>query len=397
MPDEETVSQIISRKRPFVLVLMPFGRESNWAQFHQVSAIVKSSVDFRCITANQIEGGGCGIREKVYAAIEQAELVIADVTSGNPNVMHEVGYATAKGKVPLLIRKSKSKVPSNLDGLESIPYGGSADTDSTFEGKLRDHLKSRLSDVGLFKEMLEAEARHPAYIVAQPKSKSAGRKIYGHVHDFRTYGDNLGVLGLISAFGAMWGEPTNVELISADFHSPDLPNDDKNLYLIGSGKVNDLVPGMLERIQNRREPKWEFADKEGVVAPEGDAYIRLYRTLDGRREEKEGKVGTRGPRGRQKKRVFVEDFGILVRGPHPDHQHRMVLIMAGAHSVGTGAACLAATRSAFIRQIKEKLPEGTLADKKRAFWALVKGKLSDDEEGLLDMKGVEIVEVGVYA
>jgi hypothetical protein len=69
--------------------------------------------------------------------------------------------------------------------------------------------------------------------------------------------------------------------------------------------------------------------------------------------------------------------------------------MAGPHSVGTGAACLAATRSLFIRQIKEMLPEGTLADKRRAFWVLVKGKLNRPN-GMLDMDGVNIEEAGVY-
>lgn len=389
MPPKDTIGQIVDRLKPFVFMLMPF---SDWSEFERVRDTVRESVDLPCYTADDIKASGYNICEKVYASIDRAVLVIADVTSSKPNVMHEVGYAIGKGKDPLLIVREGSDVSSNLDGLERITYGGRRETNEAFPRNLREHLKVRLSEVGLFKEMLESDAPHPAYIVAHPAHPGPKSKVLGQVWDFRTFGDNLGILGLISAFGLMWGEPRNVELISAKFHAPKLSKDDLNLYLIGSGKVNPIVPTMLEQLQKGREPKWELVDRVAVAAPEGDAYMRLYRTVDGKREELQGKLGRRGY---WKQDLFIEDYGILVRGPHPRHPDRLVLVMAGPHSVGTGAACLAATRSLFIRQIKEMLPEGTLADKRRAFWVLVKGKLNRPN-GMLDMDGVNIEEAGVY-
>jgi hypothetical protein len=70
-------------------------------------------------------------------------------------------------------------------------------------------------------------------------------------------------------------------------------------------------------------------------------------------------------------------------------------MLAGAHSLGTGAACLAATRSALIRKLREKLPAGALEDKQKTFWALVKGEVNKDDF-LLDENGVTIEEAGVY-
>ena len=70
------------------------------------------------------------------------------------------------------------------------------------------------------------------------------------------------------------------------------------------------------------------------------------------------------------------------------------MIMAGAHSLGTGAACLAVTRSRLIQQIRDKMPVGIdIADKSHAFWALVRGKV--DEHGMISEEGVSVLEAGV--
>jgi len=102
-------------------------------------------------------------------------------------------------------------------------------------------------------------------------------------------------------------------------------------------------------------------------------------------------LGTDGPE------VHFQDWGLVLRGPHPKWDKRIALLLAGAHSLGTGAACLAATSSALIEQIERALPKGvTLADKQRTIWALVKGCISD-EDGHLDEKGVAVCSAGALA
>ena len=83
-------------------------------------------------------------------------------------------------------------------------------------------------------------------------------------------------------------------------------------------------------------------------------------------------------------RVFEQDYGLVIRAPHPEHPKRFVLIMAGPHSVGTGAASLAATHPRLIRQIKDQFGRApksgiNLADRSQAWWVLVKGELDRDK------------------
>jgi hypothetical protein len=54
------------------------------------------------------------INTRIRTAIEEAAFVIADVTDGNPNVMHEVGYANGIRKDVILITQSIHAHPFNL-------------------------------------------------------------------------------------------------------------------------------------------------------------------------------------------------------------------------------------------------------------------------------------------
>lgn len=134
---------------------------------------------------------------------------------------------------------------------------------------------------------------------------------------------------------------------------------------------------------------WSF-DPNGDALEKGDWPVILYKHQGGDKIPQPGKVGTF-----QGKQIWVEDYGIIIRGPHPIHPDRLVLIMAGAHSLGTGAACIAATYSPSIKKIQNSLPEMVLADKSKSFWVLVKGEASK-KDGLLDHDSVTIVDCGVY-
>jgi len=127
----------------------------------------------------------------------------------------------------------------------------------------------------------------------------------------------------------------------------------------------------------------------------GDYSTALYRGHQGdpRGQHIEGKILHTDENG-----VITQslDHGIIVRGPHPDYPERLVMVLAGAHSLGTGAACLAATRSPLIRQIKAALPQGVdIADKHRTLWVLVQA-MNNEQDAHLDVEDVKILEAGVY-
>jgi hypothetical protein len=387
------VLQELTKGRPFVFVIMAY--KSGFPLYERIAAVVQAEVRLACIRADHVSGSGHDLLAKIHLLIERAELIIAEITERSPNVFYEIGYAVAQQKpLLLLIRKGKG-VPTDLKGRELIEFRETKEGMELFDHRLREHLSVRVnSRVALLRDMLEAEYPRPAFIVASPRYPSPTQaRIKGQIYDHRTFGDNLGVRGLISAFGSMFGETDGVELVSAQYGPPDLLKRDVNLYLIGSQKVNPTSGAMLAALQKQFEPRWSFGPFPQHQPTTGDWRVALYRTDGGKASPL---LGAMKKWGKSRELIHSEDYGIIVRGPHPHCRGRMVLIMAGAHSLGTGAACLAATRSVLIRQIKDALPGGVdFADRNRTFWVLVKGK-SSEKDRLLDEAGVKVVEAGCW-
>jgi len=66
---------------------------------------------------------GTSILEAVQQAIERADVIVADLTQGNPNVMYEVGYAHALGKpVLFIVQREIGHVPSDIAGYLYLVY-----------------------------------------------------------------------------------------------------------------------------------------------------------------------------------------------------------------------------------------------------------------------------------
>lgn len=105
------------------------------------------------------------------------------------------------------------------------------------------------TDLATLRDMLQPTVPHPTFIVASPKYPSADTPLAEGVYDSRTFGNHLGILGLISAYGSMWGEAKGIELISAQHSPPDLLHRELNLCLIGSAKVNQRTGEALKEIQ----------------------------------------------------------------------------------------------------------------------------------------------------
>ena len=163
-----------------------------------------------------------------------------------------------------------------------------------------------------------------------------------------------------------------------------LLDDPANLFLIGSPEVNRLVKDGLSRIQTGGATTWRFEKLH-------DEWV-LYRQEDGKPE------GTSSKKEYERSmdidgKLILEDHGIIVRAPHPLHPGRLIMVLAGPSSVGTGAACLAATQSQLIRKIADSGID--IADHRRGFWVLVKGK-ADPRDHLLNESGVSVEASGFY-
>lgn len=392
------VVQQLTGGRGFAFAIMPYVHAPTTMLFERYGRILDSDFGLACLRADDVKLSGHDLLNKIHYLIERADVVIADISARapgkfSPNVYYEVGYAVARHKPLLLLAQAGTKVPTDLRGLECVPYGPARENLEVFDSELRRHLRLCLrSRVTALRDLLIPTDPTPSVIVANPKYPGKHSRILGQRYDRRTFGDNLGVVGVLAAFGAVLGEMTLPDLVSAEYHDPGLADESANLYLIGSKKVNPLAGEMLEAIQRGwRGPDWYLGCEERKEDEKDDYQVTLYGTVRGHRSPWVGRKEARGG-----SEVHVENYGLIVRAPHPKHPRRLVTILAGPHTLGTGAACFAATRSDKIEEIRARLGPNRhhLPDKSTAIWALVHGKT--DSDGMLDASSISIVEAGAY-
>ena len=77
---------------------------------------------FRVVRYSGSVRPGAVLTSNILDRIREADLIIADVSRQNPNVLYEVGFAHALRKPTILLYniKSGSSFPSDLDGLQYI-------------------------------------------------------------------------------------------------------------------------------------------------------------------------------------------------------------------------------------------------------------------------------------
>ncbi len=358
--------------RPYVFVIMAY--KSRYPLFKQIRKAVEEELGYACIRADNMTRTGKLLLPQIHFLIDQAEFVIAEMSENNANVFYEVGYADANGKpiLPLIQRGSKTdkKPPSNLTGHLFLKYSDSAAGTEAFNRELRRDLRHRGNHrLELLRDFLLGSNPTPAYIVASPKFPNPMKeKTHRQRPDVRTFSDNIGILGLIRAFGATLGEAAEVHLVSAQWSPNYLFERDYNFYSIGSRKVNPKSGYILAELQRGCAKPWRFGPLPGHSETEGDWQVCLY---------KPGKKKPCGTKLDANGRFIKEDYGLIIRGPGLKGRVRMVI--AGPHSLGTAAACYAATTPSIIERIKKELPSGTLADKTSRFWVLVKGQEDPDD------------------
>ncbi len=121
-------------------VAMPYG--PRWFQrvrdsIMQVAVVQKYDFDI----AKDIAKPG-GIMLQVWNSLRSAQVVVADLTGLNPNVLYEVGVAHSLGKEVILITQNPKKLPFDVKGMRWIGYK------LANLGELKRQLGDSLADVG---------------------------------------------------------------------------------------------------------------------------------------------------------------------------------------------------------------------------------------------------------
>jgi nucleoside 2-deoxyribosyltransferase len=105
-----------------VFIITPFDRDGQRVQNAVRDAIQEAG--FRVVQHSDAFRPGAELTLSILDSIREADLIIADVSHQNPNVLFEMGFAHALRKPTILLVdiKSGSSLPSDLAGLQYITY-----------------------------------------------------------------------------------------------------------------------------------------------------------------------------------------------------------------------------------------------------------------------------------
>jgi len=181
---------------------MPFAKE-----FDKVYATIKSAVEgdevcFHCVRADEFVHGG-SVVEDILNSIGRSEIIVADLTNKNPNVLYELGIAhTVKDSKKVIIisqDEMDNEVPFDLRSLRIIRYH----SQEFGLGRLK---------YAIIKAFLEASEHSWTFPVVDGGSYKKDLKIYGL--DGNTY-----LFGLSEVSVAVGGATFNLVLTRTNNNS----------------------------------------------------------------------------------------------------------------------------------------------------------------------------------
>lgn len=140
-------------KKKLCFVIMGFGEKKDPETNRTINLdktykkIIKPAVEacnYNCVRADEILDSGI-IDRSMYALLYSAELVIADISTFNPNAIYELGTRHAlKPYSTIIIREDKSKLPFDINHNRILSYN---------------HLGNEISDAEAQKSVVELKNR----------------------------------------------------------------------------------------------------------------------------------------------------------------------------------------------------------------------------------------------
>jgi hypothetical protein len=125
------------------LLLMPFGKDFQKVHTQLKKVLSGPDLNLDCVRADDVSRGG-HILEDILQGIEEAEIIVADLTGRNPNVFYELGLVHTRKEVSrvILIDQSGTQLPFDIGPYRCISYESSADGFKNLRTELRDAVHS---------------------------------------------------------------------------------------------------------------------------------------------------------------------------------------------------------------------------------------------------------------
>ena len=134
----------VFRKAPNAFVAMQFGEPYDTI-YRTVIKPKAEKLGFEVVRIDEINRPGI-IFQDIQRKIEDAKVVIAEITAPNQNVYYEVGYAHALNKPTILLAQRDKELPFDIRSYRVIFYDDSIGGKPLVEKMLREHLSSILQD-----------------------------------------------------------------------------------------------------------------------------------------------------------------------------------------------------------------------------------------------------------
>lgn len=122
-------------------ILMPFSEDWSAGVYDLIKRAtdaLRPELQITVERADEISRPG-KITDQIIQAIREADIIIADITGNNANVMWELGYAQALGKDPVILNQAVQATPFDLHDWRQVIYSRTpAETDQI---KISKHLR----------------------------------------------------------------------------------------------------------------------------------------------------------------------------------------------------------------------------------------------------------------
>jgi nucleoside 2-deoxyribosyltransferase len=118
----------------------------HWAEpydtfYREVIQNQAETAGYKVVRMDEQAGPGV-IFQDIQREIEQAEIVIAEITPANPNVFYELGYAHALGKPTILLARREAKLPFDIQSFRVVFYNDTIGGKAEVERNLKKHLEA---------------------------------------------------------------------------------------------------------------------------------------------------------------------------------------------------------------------------------------------------------------
>lgn len=133
----------VQTTRPRVFVMMPFSEPFDTLYREVIKPVAEEQLGFEITRVDEIQAPGI-ILQDIQRQIASSHAVVAEISTRNPNVFYELGYAHALDKPAVLLvrRQDSSEVPFDLRSYRAIYYDDSIGGKRIVERNLRAHLEA---------------------------------------------------------------------------------------------------------------------------------------------------------------------------------------------------------------------------------------------------------------